>query len=514
MPITQRFRGRYGMAVAIALLGLCPNIVLSTAFLPVSRVISRDLGASALQLGLAEGLSNAGYAFGAVLAAQLAQRYVQRRLFLWFEALFVVGSVLAAVAPGIGLFFAGRLLQGSATGFMLISALPPLVTRFGVGKLPGTVAIVNIGLFGASTLGPLVGGVTAALGSWRLLLVVVALLGAAGFGVALLGYVEFDPPAPDLPIDKTALSLALAATVLPFFATSMLSGASMSAPVFLIPFLLGLIALVALVVVQYRKANPLMPVRALSTQLPVTGTVVAMLAGAVFVTVLELTQLYLVEVAGQSPLGANLQFWPMPLGLLVAAVVFGLLVRTRYLALLVLAGLLALGAGAALLVPLSPTGTGTVVTTASLLLGFGAGATVSPGLFLAAFGVPASRLGRAFALVELLRSEAAYAVTPVVVFLAEALPTLASGIRVGLLAMVALAGVGLVAALAIPLFSGARLRKPDLEAWLEDGEQALASPTTVAHLRPRVEDEVVEPLLPRNLPRPPRPRRPRRRRRP
>ena len=138
MPITQRFRGRYGMAVSIALLGLCPNIVLSTAFLPLSQVICADLGASQLQLGLAEGLSNAGYAFGAVLAAQLAQRYVQRRLFLWFEALFVVGSVLAAAAPGIGLFFAGRLLQGSATGFMLISALPPLVTRFGVGKLPGT----------------------------------------------------------------------------------------------------------------------------------------------------------------------------------------------------------------------------------------------------------------------------------------------------------------------------------------------------------------------------------------
>jgi len=39
-------------------------------------------------------------------------------------------------------------------------------------------------------------------------------------------------------------------------------------------------------------------------------------------------------------------------------------------------------------------------------LGFGASASVSPGLFLAAMGVPASRLGRAFAPV-LLRAEAA-----------------------------------------------------------------------------------------------------------
>ena len=499
MPITKRFRGGYGMAVAIALLGLCPNIVLTTAFVPLSQDIAQQLGASALQLGLAEGLSNAGYAFGAVLAAQLAQRYVQRRLFLWFEGLFVVGSVLAALAPGIGLFFAGRLLQGAATGFMLISALPPLVTQFGVGKLPSTVAIVNVGLFGASTLGPLVGGVTVALHAWRLLLGVVAVLGLAGFVAALLGYVELEPPDPELPIDRPALGLALAATVLPFFATSMLSGASVGSPVVLVPFLLGLAALVALVVSQYRKRNPLMPVKALSTQLPVTGIIVAMLAGAVFVTVVELAQLYLGDVAGQSALAANLQLWPMPLGLVLAAGMFGALLRTRYLPMLVNAGLVALALGAGLLLLQGREDTGVVVGCASFLLGYGAGATVPPGLFLAAFGVPSDKLARAFAIVELLRSEAAYAVTPVVVYVAEALPTLSQGIGVGLVAMVALAGAGLAAALVIPAVSGARLRKPDLDAWLNEGQQALASPATAAHLRPGVDDETAEPLVPARL---------------
>ena len=52
-----------------------------------------------------------------------------------------------------------------------------------------------------------------------------------------------------------------------------------------------------LVVVQFRHRDPLMPVKALSTQLPVTGTIVAMIAGAVFVTVLELTQTYLQMIA-------------------------------------------------------------------------------------------------------------------------------------------------------------------------------------------------------------------------
>jgi predicted MFS family arabinose efflux permease len=129
----SRFSGRYGPAVLIALLGLVPDIVLTTAFTPLADVLTKDLHTSALVLQLAEGMSNAGYAVGAVLAAYLGQRFLQRRLFLGYEAAFVVGSVLTAVAGSVVPFFAGRLLQGTATGFMLVAALPPLVTRFGAG---------------------------------------------------------------------------------------------------------------------------------------------------------------------------------------------------------------------------------------------------------------------------------------------------------------------------------------------------------------------------------------------
>ena len=63
--------------------------------------------------------------------------------------------------------------------------------------------------------------------------------------------------------------------------------------------------------------------------------------------------------------------------------------------------------------------------------------------------------------------------------------------------VVLLATLGLVAAVAIPALSGARLRAPNLSAWLDDGEQAIVSPTTWTHLRRGVQDETAEPLLPR-----------------
>ncbi|HET7326226.1 MAG TPA: MFS transporter [Nocardioidaceae bacterium] len=500
----MKLQGRYGMAVAIALLALSPNTVLTTAYSTLVPVVAADLHTSQLALQVAEGMSNAGLAAAAVVAAYLSQRFVQRYLFIGYELAFVLGSVLAAAAPGIELFFAGRVLQGVATGFMIVGALPVLVTRFGVGKLPLSVVVINVAIFGATTVGPLVAGPVAALGAWRLLFWLLAAVGALGLVAALLGYARFAPPDPGLRLAKLAVTLAAVATFLPFYATSVLMGTTFASAVFWVPFVVGLIGLVALIVIQYRAPDPTVPVKALSTQLPVTGTVVAMVGGAVFVAVLGLAQLFLSDVAGLGAVRAGSLFWPMPVGLVVAALIFGAIFRTRWLPVLVNAGLLALIAGAALLLWLDAADPAPIVLGASVLLGFGAGATVSPGLFLAAMGVPSSRLGRAFALVLLLRAESAYAVAPIVLYVAQSSPSLRGGIEVGLVAMICLAGLGLAAALAIPAVSGARLREPDLVAWLEEGRAALPTPTTAVHARPGRSDETAEPLVPRPRRRTPR----------
>lgn len=482
MVTSTGLRGSYGLAVAIALLGLCPDLVLSTGLLPSTSAMGADLGTSQTWVQVANGLSNAAFAFGVVLAAQLAQRHVQRPLFVAYAATFVVGSALAATSPDVALLLVGRVLQGGSTGLMMISALPPLITRFGVDRLPWSVALVNLGLFGATTLGPVLGGVVAGSHAWRAMFWCAAALGVLALVAALAGYPVFDPPDPDLPVDAPALLLTVLASGLVFLATSLISGVTPTSPSFWLPFAAGLLALVVLVVIEARRDEPLMPVRELATQLPVTGTLVAMVAGAAFVTVVELVQLFLGSVAKQDPTSAGLLFWPMPVGLLVAAVAFGLVFRTRYLAVLVNVGLLALAGGCAVLLALSSTATWPVPA-ASALLGLGAGATVAPGLFLAGMGVRAERLGRAFALVQLLRLTASFAIGPVVLYVAKSASSLADGVRTGVWITLALSVAALVLSLAIPALSGARLRRPDLHAWLEDGEQALASPPVAARAR-------------------------------
>lgn len=491
----ESLRGRYGLVAAVALLGLSPYVVLSTTLFPLEDVLARDLGASPRSLQLAAALGNAACALGVVAAAQAAQRLGQRRLFLGYQAVFVAATVLAAYSTGEVTWAVARVLQGAAAGGMLISALPALITRYDVRHLPWTAVIVDVGLFGAITVGPLVGGQLAVSGNWRGALLVVAGVAVAGWLTAFIAYPDIDPADPDLPVDGAALALAAVATFATFFATAWLSESSLTDPVVLGPLVLGLGALVVLLVVQRRKDDSLIPMSQLVTQVPVTGVLVAMLGGALFVTELELAQTWLAEVAGNAPDEAGRLWWPMPVGLAVAAAAFGLLFRTRFVPVLADVGLLAFAGAAATLLALTPSNQGWVVPVVAFLLGFGAGATVSPGLFMTALGMPSTAIGRAFALVQLLRSMATFAVGPVVVHLAITTTDLADGLQGGFVSMLVLAGVAFVAALVIPALSGARLRTPDLEEWL-DGGQALPSPTTAVHARPDVDDASAEPLVP------------------
>jgi MFS family permease len=485
-------RGRYPLAVGIALLGLGPNVVLSTALLPVRQQVADGLGASTATVGLATGLGSAGYAIGAVVAAQLALRLLQRHLFLVAEGAFALASLVAALAPSVAVLLPALVLQGVAAGAMLITSLPPLITRFGPGRVALSAGVVDLGIFGASTLGPIVGNlVVGSASGWRWLFAGAAALAVVGGVVAAVGYERWDPAEPEARIDTPALALVVVTTGAAFLAASLVSGRSPASAIVLGPALLALLAFAALVVAEARRPDPLIPLGSLSTQLPVTGILVAMVGGAVVVTATDLLQTILAQVEGRSPAAVARVFWPMPVGAVVGAVVFWRLFRTRWVPVLVDAGLATLAAGCLLVLAGAH-------SWATLLLGLGAATTVSPGLFLTGLGQESEKLGRSFALVQLLRSMATYAVAPVVLGLVLAAGDPGGAARTGVLAMAVLAAVALLVALVVPAVSGARLHAPDLDAWLAGGK-GLPSPATATHLRPRTDDQEAEPLVPERL---------------
>lgn len=477
------FKDNYGITLAIAILAISPFIFVTTGYELFAKDLLKEIGVSRTAQSIISGLAIAGYAFGALIAGDLIQRFPQRRLFFVCETLFVLGCAIAAAAGGMAAYGAGSVLLGFATGLLLVIALPPVVRRFPAERMPTTAAFVNIGFFGAVTAGPLVGGAVAYGHAWRWFYIGLAGVGCVAFVLALFTLPDSEPPNPEQKFDLTAVILAFAGTVLPFWATAELTGHRFNSFLFMVPLAVGVAAFVALLLSQYHKDEPMAPIKPMWNTAPIAGVLVAMFGGAALVTFMELLERFQLEVVHGTPLATGLSFWPEVAGAILAAAALGFMLRTRAFVLLPLAGMLIIIAAGALLLFLRADTPANFILAVTGLLGLGAGATVAPGLWVAGFALPSILVGRTFALVELVRSEADFIIAPVIMgvaLLASGGTTLTvRGIHdaIGITLLITIAST--IAVVAIYIAGGVGLPRPDLHAWLEKPEEkrtAIRSP--------------------------------------
>ncbi|GAA0901841.1 MFS transporter [Pseudonocardia zijingensis] len=121
----------------------------------------------------------------APVMGRLGDMYGKRRILLAGLAIVTVGSVLGAVAPGIGVLIAARALQGIAMGVIALGisvmrdVLPP--DRVGSG-----IALMSSSLGIGGAIGLPITGLVAQHASWRWLFAGAAVLGAVQFVLVLL----------------------------------------------------------------------------------------------------------------------------------------------------------------------------------------------------------------------------------------------------------------------------------------------------------------------------------------
>ncbi|HUC23543.1 MAG TPA: universal stress protein [Streptosporangiaceae bacterium] len=465
----------------MVILLLLPYLGLSGALPRITPILSAQLHMSPQTASIADGLANAGYALGTVLALQLAQMLPQRRLLVGYASALLIGSVLAASATGAAMYMAGHVLQGLCTSMLLIAAAPPLFLSFPARKLRYTVVIIDLCIFGAIAAGPLVGGAQAYFHAWRPLFWIVAGIAAAGLLMTLLTFQDAPPADLSAPRDVRVIALAAAGSVSAFWGAAELTSHSFVSAVVLGPLLGGLALITALWVYQYRSRNPLLRLRSFANTIPVSGTVTAICAAAAATSAIGLTGTVLARY--YPPLHVGLLYVPELGATMVAAIIFGVVFRTRYIHYFTLIGMLFLIAGVLVLRSAVPP-TQAVTLVGSGLTGIGIGASVTPALFLAALSLRSRDVQRVLSVLELFRAVAAFMVTPILAHFAITLagfPTPAMGTV--WLAIFAIAAGGVVIGVLLYWLGGARPVQPAVEAWMEGPEPAWYSPPLFAAIR-------------------------------
>src|ERR1700748_3776308 len=473
--------GRYPAAAAMVIFALVPYLSLSAALAPITPIIAKDLHMSLQAMSLPAGMANAGYAVGTVLAVLLAQHLPQRRMLVLYAALLLLGSVLAAAAPDAGFFIAGHVLQGLCTSLLLIAAVPPLVVSFPLSKLRWTAMILNVCIFGAVALGPLVGGIQAQANGWRPLFWIIAGIAAAALLLSLLTFQDAPPADRSATRNPLPVALAAAGCVSLFYGASELLTHPFVDVTTLVPLVCGLALIVILLVYQYRAKRPLLCIRPLGSTLPVSGIVVAMCAAASSISAVALAAVLLRNQF--TPVHLGLLQFPEFIAALITAVLLGLVFRTKGLHYLVLGGMLSLIAGILVLQSQLPPSS-VLMAVGSGLVGLGVGGSVAPALFIAGFSLRNNALQRVFAIIELLRAVAAFMVAPI--WAHSAAPAGASreaGTHAALWICFGIATGGTLAAVSLYALARAPPRAPAREVGRSGDAPSWSSPPLLDRIR-------------------------------
>ncbi|WP_424346825.1 DHA2 family efflux MFS transporter permease subunit [Kocuria sp. CH-021] len=134
------------------------------------------------------------------------RKFHLRTIFLTAMSLFALGTVLAALAPGFGLLFTGRIIQALGTAVflpLLMATTMRLVPAARQGQMMALVVIVSSA---APALGPAVSGLVLSQLSWRWLFILMVPIALAGL---VLGAVKLRNITTPEPVTLDVLSLVL-----------------------------------------------------------------------------------------------------------------------------------------------------------------------------------------------------------------------------------------------------------------------------------------------------------------
>ena len=386
--------------------------------------------------------------------SKLTDRWGRKRCLIGGLALFAVGALLSAIAPGLGVLIIGNsILEGVGTALLIppVYILATLWFTDTTSRAWAFGAISGMGGIGAAA-GPLIGGVIATWIDWRAAFIFQALIVVV---IVLLSRNLTDPlPAdPNRPFDLIGAVLSavgmffIVAGILQAGVNNALCGVLVAVGVAL---LLGFYAYIRRVEQAGREpllSTSLFRNRTCNLALATQNMQWLIMMGTSFVV-----SVYLQEVHGYSPIRTGLIFTSATAGILITSLAARRLAARYSQRGLIAAGFVAAVAGLALMIPFVDTSQRAIAFLLGLFLfGLGVGAMLTPSVNVVQSSFPEERQGEISGLsrsVSNLGSSFGTAIAGTILVSAISLGT--RSYVVAIIVLVGFALLGLLAALRLP----------------------------------------------------------------
>ena len=184
-PWVELRSARFAPLLALMCLGIWLNAADTLVTVTIMPSVARAIGGYEWF-----GWTVAAYLVGSIMAsacaARLAGDFGVRRMTIAFALVYATGCVLGALAPNMPVFVAGRFIQGIGAGAIVALCYIAIPNNFPERVWPALFGAISA-IWGIATLlGPLLGGLFASGGHWRMLF--WAFAGQALIFAALIRY--------------------------------------------------------------------------------------------------------------------------------------------------------------------------------------------------------------------------------------------------------------------------------------------------------------------------------------
>src|SRR5258706_5004371 len=171
-------RSSPGLALLLLTLLLSLPTITTDLYLPALPTLTEALGSTTVGGQLTLGVLSLSYAFSQLASGPFADRFGRRPVLIFGLALYLVASICSIMATTMTWLVVTRAIQGISLAASVVSARAILRDLYDAEHGARVLARALTGLGVIAVLGPVIGGATVALGSWRLTLTVPAAFGA------------------------------------------------------------------------------------------------------------------------------------------------------------------------------------------------------------------------------------------------------------------------------------------------------------------------------------------------
>ncbi|MBI2764410.1 MAG: multidrug efflux MFS transporter [Chloroflexi bacterium] len=319
--LRQRLKPEYAVAI-VYVAAMFVNILDTTVVTVALPTLTRDFDVATSRVDWVVTGYLLSLAVWIPASGWIGDRVGTKRTFLFAIVVFTSASALSGFAQSLDQLIGFRILQGVGGGMLTPVGFAMLMRAFPPARRAQASKVLIIPTALAPALGPIVGGFLVDSLSWRWVFFINLPIGAATFVFGAIMLHEHREPRkggfdiPGFALSGTGLALIL-------YALSVAPRDGWGSPKTLIPGTVGLVSFALLVMVELRRAAPMLQLRLVADRLFRTMMLTSVFSTSAFLGILFVMPLFLQEARGVSALQSGLTTFPEAIGVLLNSQIAG-----------------------------------------------------------------------------------------------------------------------------------------------------------------------------------------------